>query len=106
MARAQIREIALALWKELGATRSLGVLASAGPVVAEIVGHTDARGTVQYNLQLGNRRAEAVLDELAARYGIPRNRLRVRSDGASYPVCREDTEECHARNRRVEIRRP
>ena len=105
-AHAQIREIAFALKDRFAETRSLGVLASAGPVIAEIAGHTDRRGTDPFNLRLAQQRAQAVVDELVRGFGIPRARLRATSYGRSRPLCTEDTDACHARNRRVEIRRP
>lgn len=104
-AHAQIREIAFALTDRFSPTRSVGVLASAGSVLVEIAGHSDRRGTDEYNLDLAKRRAEAVVDELAKTFNIPRSRMRAMSYGRSRPLCGEDTEECHARNRRVELRR-
>ena len=106
-AHAQIREIAHAVYEVLGyGTRGPGVLISAGAPVIEVVGPTDTRGTDEYNHDLGLRRAQAVADELARSHRIPRERIRVTARGESQPVCTEDTETCHARNRRVEIKRP
>jgi peptidoglycan-associated lipoprotein len=64
-----------------------------------IEGHADARGTNEYNLALGQRRAAAVRDYLVG-VGIAADRLTVVSKGEEELVCREDTEACHARNRR------
>ena len=102
----QLRELAFALLDVLGAARSLGVLDSAGPPVVEIAGHTDGRRTDAVNMALGLRRAEAVVDVLVREYRIPRGRIVITTFGKSQPVCRDETESCYARNRRVEVRRP
>lgn len=105
-ARPQLRELAHALIDRLGGARSFGVLSAAGPPVARIAGHADTRGTAEYNQDLAQRRAQAVVDALVSEYRIPRQRLIVASHGESQPKCRDETEACHARNRRVEISRP
>lgn len=66
----------------------------------EIEGHTDERGTVEYNLALGARRAKAAKDYMVS-LGIAADRLSTISYGEELPLCRELTEECFARNRRV-----
>ncbi|NNL95828.1 MAG: OmpA family protein [Xanthomonadales bacterium] len=69
----------------------------------EIAGHTDSRGTVEYNQGLSQRRADAVLRELVAK-GIDPARLTARGYGESQPVAGNDTDEGRAKNRRVELR--
>jgi peptidoglycan-associated lipoprotein len=64
-----------------------------------IEGHADARGTNQYNLALSQRRANAIRDYLAG-IGIAADRMVVVSKGEEELTCREDTDACHARNRR------
>jgi peptidoglycan-associated lipoprotein len=64
-----------------------------------VEGHADERGTVDYNLALGERRARAAHDYLVT-LGIPADRLKIVSYGKEIPTCRESTEECWARNRR------
>jgi len=64
-----------------------------------VEGHADARGTNEYNLALGQRRAAAVRDYLVGT-GIATDRLSVVSKGEEEPLCREDNDACHARNRR------
>ena len=64
-----------------------------------VEGHADARGTTQYNLALGQRRAAAIRDYLVGT-GIAADRLVVVSKGEEQPVCSEDTDTCHGRNRR------
>ena len=66
----------------------------------EIEGHCDNRGTVEYNLALGAKRAKSVKDYLVS-LGIAADRLSTISYGEELPLCREDTEECWARNRRA-----
>ncbi len=69
----------------------------------EIEGHCDERGTVAYNLALGDRRATSVADYLVS-LGLPRNRLTTVSYGKERPQCRDSREECWSRNRRAHFR--
>jgi peptidoglycan-associated lipoprotein len=71
-----------------------------GDQLVLIEGHADERGTNEYNLALGERRAKAALDYLVSR-GIQRGRFTVVSYGEERPACRESTEGCWARNRRA-----
>lgn len=66
-------------------------------------GHCDERGTAQYNLSLGQKRAESV-KQFLINYGVADARIRTISYGEERPVCRESTEECWRRNRRVEFK--
>jgi peptidoglycan-associated lipoprotein len=65
-----------------------------------IEGHADARGTNEYNLALGQRRATAIRDYLVG-VGVAADRMVVVSKGEEELLCREDNDACHARNRRV-----
>ncbi len=65
-------------------------------------GHTDERGTTEYNLALGSRRAEAVRRYLIG-LGAEGRRLRAISFGKERPREAGHDEEAWARNRRVEI---
>ena len=65
-----------------------------------IEGHCDPRGTNEYNLALGDRRAKATKDYLGA-LGIASNRIEILSYGEEKPLCFEETEECWAKNRRA-----
>jgi peptidoglycan-associated lipoprotein len=67
-----------------------------------IEGHCDERGTAEYNLALGERRALATKTYLLAR-GIAETRLTVTSYGFERPLCRDRAESCWARNRRAEF---
>ena len=64
-----------------------------------VEGHADARGTNEYNLALGERRAGAARDYVVS-LGIPVDRITIVSKGEEQPVCREDNEACWAKNRR------
>jgi peptidoglycan-associated lipoprotein len=65
-----------------------------------IEGHCDERGTNEYNLALGERRARAARDYLVSR-GVAADRLSVVSYGEERPLCREKTEGCWTENRRA-----
>jgi peptidoglycan-associated lipoprotein len=65
-----------------------------------IEGHCDERGTIEYNIALGERRAQAVIDYLVS-LGVPRERLKNVSYGKEVPVCTQSTEACWAQNRRA-----
>lgn len=64
-----------------------------------VEGHCDERGTPEYNLALGDRRAEAVTTYLTS-LGVDRSRIVVRSLGKEAPFCRDEDEACWAQNRR------
>jgi peptidoglycan-associated lipoprotein len=65
----------------------------------EIEGHCDERGTTEYNLALGAKRARAALDYMVS-LGIPATRIRTTSYGEELPLCKESTENCYEKNRR------
>jgi peptidoglycan-associated lipoprotein len=65
-----------------------------------VEGHCDERGTVEYNLALGERRAKATFDYLVS-LGVPAERLKTVSYGKEVPVCTESNEACWQRNRRA-----
>lgn len=66
----------------------------------EIEGHCDERGTNEYNLALGAKRAQNARDYLVT-LGISADRLPIISYGEEAPACMEDTEECRQKNRRA-----
>ena len=68
-----------------------------------VVGHTDNVGTIDYNLDLSNRRAESVVRELIKVYGIKRDRLDPKGVGYLAPIASNKTEEGRSKNRRVEL---
>jgi len=63
-----------------------------------IEGHCDERGTIEYNLALGERRAKAAMNYLVAQ-GIDASRFTLISYGKERPVCSEKTEACWQSNR-------
>jgi peptidoglycan-associated lipoprotein len=64
-----------------------------------IEGHADERGTREYNLALGARRANSVKEFLAS-LGVAAGRLQTVSYGKERPICTESNEDCWAQNRR------
>lgn len=64
-----------------------------------IEGHCDDRGTSEYNLGLGDKRAKAAKDYLLS-LGVPSSRVDIISYGKEKPLCTEHTEDCWAKNRR------
>jgi peptidoglycan-associated lipoprotein len=64
-----------------------------------VEGHADSRGTAEYNLALGGRRAAAVKDYLVS-LGVAGDRMTTVSKGKEEPVCTEETEACWQQNRR------
>ena len=73
-----------------------------GGIPVRVEGHCDERGTVEYNLALGDRRARAARDYLVS-LGIPAARLRTLSFGKEKPVDSGHSESAWARNRRAEF---
>lgn len=70
-------------------------------VVVRLEGHADERGTREYNIALGVRRASAVSAYLATR-GVPSEQLSIGSYGRERPIASCPSEDCWARNRRVQ----
>jgi len=68
--------------------------------VVMVEGHADERGSAEYNLGLGDRRATATRDFLVQN-GVSADRLKTISYGKERPVCTEDAEPCHQKNRRA-----
>jgi peptidoglycan-associated lipoprotein len=64
-----------------------------------VEGHADERGSAEYNLALGERRANAVRAYLV-NLGIPENRITITSKGKEAPFCTESSESCWQQNRR------
>ena len=65
-------------------------------------GHCDERGSAEYNLGLGDRRATAAKDFLV-QLGVPGDKIRTISYGKDRPVCTEANEACYQRNRRAHL---
>jgi peptidoglycan-associated lipoprotein len=67
-----------------------------------IEGHADERGSSEYNLALGDKRARAA-EEFLTTMGIPDAQLTVISYGKDHPICTDQTEACWQKNRRAHI---
>jgi peptidoglycan-associated lipoprotein len=67
-----------------------------------VEGHCDERGSAEYNLALGDRRATAAKDFLV-QLGVPADRLKTISYGKERPQCTEATEDCWQKNRRAHL---
>jgi peptidoglycan-associated lipoprotein len=65
-----------------------------------IEGHCDERGSAEYNLGLGDRRANRV-KEFLIKEGVEASSIKTISYGKERPICREATEDCYQRNRRA-----
>ncbi|MBV9989912.1 MAG: peptidoglycan-associated lipoprotein Pal [Alphaproteobacteria bacterium] len=79
--------------------RQASWLAKYPSVRVTIEGHCDERGTREYNLALGARRANAVKEYLVS-LGVANGRLETISYGKERPMCTESSESCYAQNRR------
>lgn len=66
----------------------------------QIEGHADERGTEEYNLALGERRAKSVMNFLV-NLGVSPSRLSSISYGEEKPFCNDPSEDCYAKNRRA-----
>ena len=69
----------------------------------KIVGHTDSDGDAAKNLDLSERRANAVKNYLIKNYGISGSRIETDGKGSSQPIDKATTKEAKANNRRVEF---
>jgi peptidoglycan-associated lipoprotein len=82
--------------------RKVPLLRANPNVRIRVVGHTDERGSIEYNLALGMRRANAVRDYLAG-FGIDAGRFDVHSMGEDVPMDPRSNEQAWALNRRAEF---
>ncbi|HEU5190079.1 MAG TPA: peptidoglycan-associated lipoprotein Pal [Methylomirabilota bacterium] len=78
---------------------SAAYLKSNSNLLVLVEGHCDDRGTAEYNIALGERRAKAAVNYLVAQ-GIDASRFTTVSYGKERPVCSEQNEACWAKNRR------
>jgi peptidoglycan-associated lipoprotein len=78
------------------------ILTQNSGVRIRIAGHTDSRGSDEYNLALGQRRAAAAKRYLTDR-GIDGGRIEIVSFGEERPTCTDESEGCWSRNRRDEF---
>jgi peptidoglycan-associated lipoprotein len=79
-----------------------GILADFPSQKLLIEGNADERGSEEYNLALGDKRARAA-EEFLASMGIPNAQLTIVSLGKDRPVCTDKTEDCWQKNRRAHV---
>jgi len=79
-------------------------LGSARSYILEVTGGTDATGPSQYNYDLSQRRADAVVQYLASKYGIAAHRFYLVGIGKDKEVAPNTTAEGRKQNRRVQVR--
>jgi len=77
-----------------------GWLRASGSKTVLIEGHCDERGTVAYNLVLGEKRARAAKQYLQD-LGVPTSQLQITSYGEARPFCKQQNEVCYQQNRRA-----
>jgi peptidoglycan-associated lipoprotein len=85
-------------------TKNARILKEAG-VTVMVAGHCDERGTIEYNIALGEKRAKAARDYLVS-LGVPAGSLKVTSYGESRPFSNGHGESDWAQNRRAHFERP
>lgn len=95
--KSDIREDAAAVLR-----RKADVLRASPQVQLRIEGHADERGSTEYNLALGNRRAESVRQFLAG-FGLPGDRFAIISYGEERPLENRSDESAWSRNRRAQF---
>jgi peptidoglycan-associated lipoprotein len=83
-------------------SRNADLLKSQAQFSITLEGHADSRGTSEYNLALGERRANAVKQYLGS-LGVGADRMRTVSYGKERPACTEEVESCWSQNRRVHM---
>jgi peptidoglycan-associated lipoprotein len=93
--KADIRDDAKPVLKEVAV-----ILSKNGNIKVIIEGHCDDRGTNEYNLSLGDKRATSAKQHLVS-LGIPSGKTQTISYGEEKPICSDKTEECWAKNRRA-----
>ena len=80
-----------------------GQLGSAKSYILEVTGGTDSTGPADYNYQLSQRRADAVVQYLASKYNIPAHRFYLIGIGKDVQVADNNTKEGRKQNRRVQV---
>jgi peptidoglycan-associated lipoprotein len=83
-------------------SRNADLLKAQARLNMTIEGHCDERGTAEYNLALGERRANSVKSYLGS-LGVGAERMRTLSYGSERPVCTEHEESCWSQNRRAHM---
>jgi outer membrane protein OmpA-like peptidoglycan-associated protein len=81
-----------------------GSIASTRGYIIALEGSTDSVGSAEYNYDLSQRRADAVIQYLAAKYNVPAHKIYVIGLGKDKPVETNKTSQGRADNRRVDVR--
>ena len=81
---------------------NVGTMKSNSSMRVLVEGHCDDRGTNEYNIALGERRAKTTLDYMVS-MGVARNRLEMKSWGEERPLSSGQTEDSYRKNRRAEF---
>ena len=81
----------------------VGMMQTYPKMVIQLEGHTDILGDPKRNMTLSQQRVDAVKNYLSAK-GVSKNRVKTKAFGGTQPLSREDTEEAHRMNRRVQVR--
>lgn len=89
--------------EDRGRIQALAQNASSSHENLRVVGNTDNRGSREYNVALGWRRADAVASTLE-QYGVSRQQVSTTSNGAEKPVAYGDSEQDYQCNRRVDVK--
>jgi len=97
--KSEVREDARAVLQK-DADLVKAILADFPSAVITLEGHCDERGSAEYNLGLGDRRATSA-KEFLTQIGLPADRLKTISYGKERPTCTESNEACWAKNRRA-----
>jgi OmpA-OmpF porin, OOP family len=79
------------------------MLANYPKMIIQLEGHTDFRGDPKLNLKLSQDRVDAVKSYLMSK-GVTKSKVKTKAFGGTQPLSRENTEEAHTMNRRVEVR--
>jgi OmpA-OmpF porin, OOP family len=79
-------------------------LSSQRHYIVQVEGYTDSTGPADYNYQLSQRRADAVIQYLATKYNVPPHKIFLIGLGKDNPVARNTTASGRAQNRRVDVR--
>jgi OOP family OmpA-OmpF porin len=81
-----------------------GALDSTKGYLLEVTGGTDSVGDAQYNYQLSQKRADAVVNYLATKYNVPPHKFYLIGIGKDQQVATDKTSAGRAKNRRVEVK--
>ena len=102
-ARFEFDQVYISDLDKLQLSKILERIKSTNDYQIEIIGHTDNKGSKDYNFQLGLKRAKEVMNYLVA-YGANPRKINIESKGEKLPIDSNQTEEGRSKNRRAEVR--